>query len=62
MHIIAIGRLRTDPKTKAYVAKRVAEGHSKLDAIRALKRYIAREVFGVIVRRQKEINQTRIAA
>ena len=62
LHIIAIGRLRTDPKTKAYVAKRVAEGHSKLDAIRALKRYIAREVFGLIARRQKEINQNRIAA
>jgi len=62
LHIIAIGRLRTDPKTKAYVAKRVAEGHSKLDAIRALKRYIAREVFGLIARRQKEINQTRIPA
>jgi transposase len=62
LHIIAIGRLRTDPKTKAYVAKRVAEGHSKLDAIRALKRYLAREVFGLIARRQKEINQTRIAA
>ena len=62
LHIIAIGRLRTDPKTKAYVAKRIAEGHSKLDAIRALKRYIAREVFRLIARRQKEINQTRIAA
>jgi transposase len=62
LHIIAIGRLRTDPKTKAYVAKRVAEGRSKLDAIRALKRYIAREVFGLIARRQKEINQNRIAA
>ena len=62
LHIIAIGRLRTDPKTKAYVAKRVGEGRSKLDAIRALKRYIAREVFGVIARRQKEINQNRIAA
>jgi hypothetical protein len=61
-HIIAIGRLRTDPKTKAYVARRIAEGHSKLDAIRALKRYIAREVFSLIIRRQKEINQTRIAA
>lgn len=33
-----------------------------LDAIRALKRYIAREVFGIIMRRQKEVNQTRIAA
>ena len=62
LHIIAIGRLRTDPKTKAYVARRIAEGHSKLEAIRALKRYIAREVFTLITRRQKEINQTRIAA
>ena len=62
LHIIAIGRLRTDQATKAYVAKRVAEGHSKLDAIRALKRYIAREVFHIITRRKKEINQSRIAA
>lgn len=62
LHIIAIGRLRTDPKTKAYVKRRIAEGHSKLDTIRALKRYIAREVFTLIVKRQKEINQTGIAA
>jgi transposase len=62
LHIIAIGRLRTDPKTKAYVAKRIAEGHSKLDAIRALKRYLAREVFKLIAQRHKEINQARIAA
>jgi transposase len=57
LHIIAIGRLRTDPKTKEYVARRIAEGHSKLDAIRALKRYIAREVFTLIRARHKEINQ-----
>jgi transposase len=44
------------------VARRIAEGHSKLDAIRALKRTIAREVFSLIIRRQNEINQTRIAA
>jgi transposase len=62
LHIIAIGRLRTDPATKAYVSKRITEGHSKLDAIRALKRYIAREVFHIITRRNKEINQSRIAA
>jgi transposase len=62
LHIIAVGRLRTDPKTKTYVAKRIAEGHSKLEAIRALKRYIAREVFTLITRRKKAINQTQIAA
>src|SRR5512139_2367083 len=48
LHIIAIGRLRTDPRTKDYVKKRIADGHSKLEAIRCLKRYIAREVFGLI--------------
>jgi transposase len=62
LHIIAIGRLRTDPATKGYVARRIAEGHSKLDALRALKRYIAREVFSIIMRRQREINQTRVTA
>ena len=62
LHIIAIGRLRTDARTKVYVAKRIAEGHSKLEAIRCLKRYIAREVFTLIVQRQSEINRTRIAA
>jgi transposase len=48
LHIIAIGRLRTDPRTQAYVAKRITEGHSKLEAIRCVKRYIAREVFSLI--------------
>ncbi len=44
------------------MARRIAEGHSKLEAIRCLKRYIAREVFMLITRRQKAISQTRIAA
>ena len=62
LHIIAIGRFRTDPRTKAYIAKRVAEGHSKLEAIRCLKRYIAREVFSLISQRKQEINQGRNVA
>lgn len=44
LHIIAIGRLRTETRTQDYVAKRIAQGHSKMEAIRCLKRYIAREV------------------
>ena len=62
LHIIAIGRLRTDPRTRAYLAKRIAEGHSKLEAIRCLKRYIARELFALIRQRGREINQGAIAA
>jgi transposase len=62
LRIIAIGRLRTDQRTKDFVARRIAEGHSKLDAIRALKRYLAREVFTLITQHQREINASRIAA
>ena len=62
LHIIAIGRLRTDPRTKTYVAKRISEGHSKLEALRCVKRYIAREVYGLIRERGREITQTRIVA
>ena len=62
LHIIAIGRLRTEPRTKEYVARKIAEGHSKLEAIRCLKRYIAREVFNLILDRNSEINRSQIAA
>ena len=31
--------------TKAYAAKKTAEGHSKMEIIRCLKRYLAREVY-----------------
>lgn len=62
LHIIAIGRLRTDPRTRAYVEKRIAEGHSKLEAIRCLKRYIAREVFVLIRQRNRQIGQAQITS
>jgi hypothetical protein len=45
LHLVAIGRIRLDPKTGAYVARKTAEGHSKLEIIRCLKRYLAREIF-----------------
>lgn len=61
LHIIAIGRLRTESRTQDYVKKRIADGHSKLEAIRCLKRYIAREVFGLICKRNRQVNQTQIA-
>ena len=56
LHIIAIGRLRTDDKTKEYAARRVAEGHTKMEAIRCLKRYISREVY-TLLRNQKKAGQ-----
>lgn len=56
IHIIAIGRLRTDERTKEYVAKKMSEGHTKMEAIWCLKHYIAREVYYVIKRQGQLVN------
>jgi len=41
---IALVRMATCPRTRAYVARRTAEGRTKKEIIRCLKRYIAREI------------------
>lgn len=38
-----------DRRTREYVARRTAEGKSKLEIMRCLKRYIAREVYRILV-------------
>ena len=45
LHMIAVCRLRYDPRTRDYVARRTNEGLSKKDILRCLKRFIAREVY-----------------
>jgi transposase len=45
LHMVAITRMRADPRTHAYVQRRTAEGRTKREIIRCLKRYLAREVF-----------------
>jgi transposase len=42
---IVITRMSAHPETRAYVQRRTAEGLSKKDVIRCLKRYVAREVY-----------------
>ena len=42
---IAMVRMSSDSRTRAYVGRRVEEGRSKPEIIRMLKRYIAREVY-----------------
>lgn len=48
LHIIVIGRMKNHQPTKDYLAKKLAEGKSKRDVIRALKKYVAREVFTIL--------------
>jgi transposase len=44
----ALTGLRWDPRTQAYLQRRTAQGLSKREIIRCLKRYIARTVYKVI--------------
>jgi transposase len=49
LHMICVVRMGSDRRTQAYVSKRTAEGKSKREIMRCLKRYIAREVYRVVV-------------
>ena len=49
LHMICVVRMGSDLRTRHYVAKRTAEGKSKRDIMRCLKRYIAREIYRVLV-------------
>jgi transposase len=42
---IVITRMSSDPRTRVYVERRTKEGLSKMEIIRCLKRYVAREVY-----------------
>jgi transposase len=39
LYMICLARMRRDPRTQEYVARRTAEGKSKREIIRCLKRY-----------------------
>jgi transposase len=43
-----IVRLRWHQPTRDYVARRTAQGKTKKEILRCLKRYVAREVFAVL--------------
>jgi len=49
LHMAAISRLRVDPRTRDYAARRAAEGLSKKEILRCLKRYLARELYKLLL-------------
>ena len=48
IHTIALTRARTDPRTKAYIQRRITEGKTRREAIRALKRHITRHLYRLL--------------
>jgi transposase len=50
LHTIVVARLRDHPQTRAYAARRTAEGKSTRDIRRCLKRVVARQLFKLLER------------
>ena len=49
LYMTCLARMRRDRRTQEYVARRTQEGKSKREIIRCLKRYVAREVYQVLI-------------
>lgn len=49
MHMIAVCQARSDPRGGAYHRKKLAEGKSRREAIRCLKRRVSDAVYGALV-------------
>ena len=49
LYIVVLNRLRYDPRSRTYAQRRTQEGLSKPEIIRCLKRYVAREIYRVLV-------------
>jgi transposase len=56
LHRIVLTRMSTCGQSKTYVSKRTAEGKSKREIIRCLKRYVAREIYRQITNPQAAPN------
>jgi transposase len=48
LHTIVLTLRRVDAETKDYIARRVGEGKSEREAVRCLKRYLARSLFRML--------------
>src|SRR5207247_195688 len=47
--VIAIVRMASDPSTQSYVQRRTQQGLSKKEILRCLKRYIARQLYRLLL-------------
>jgi transposase len=59
LHVIAITRARHDPDTKAYLARKEAEGKTKKGALRCLKRHLARRFYHLLALPAEPLQQDR---
>jgi transposase len=55
LHTVVLHRRQHDQATKDYIAKRIAEGKSRRDATRLLKRYLARHLYRLLEQQQPQM-------
>jgi transposase len=61
LHTIAITRARRDPATRAYLDRKIAEGKTHTEAIRCLKRHLARRFHRLLTRPEPTTDPPTIA-
>jgi transposase len=67
LHVIALSRARTDPTTRNYLDRKASEGKTKREAIRCLKRHLARHYWKLLYTttpaapRSEQIGRSKIA-
>jgi transposase len=62
LYSIVLSRLRWEARSRNYVQRRIAEGKTHREAIRCLKRYVAREIYQLIKPRPERTTQPASAA
>jgi transposase len=48
LYRIALTRSRFDPRTRDYLDRRASQGLTRREAIRCVKRYVAREIYNLV--------------
>ncbi len=62
IHRIVVVRMSCDERTRAYVDKRVSQGKTKREAVRCLKRYVARELYRALLAPERRPPDLRLRA
>ena len=57
LHYVAVTRCRLDPETQAFMARKLAEGKTKKEAIRCLKRHLANTIYRTMVADSRGLEQ-----
>jgi transposase len=58
LHLAVVVRMRWCPRTRAYAERRTKQGRSKPEIMRCVNRYLAREVYHVLVADFEALNAT----